>query len=777
MAGAGLNAVVEPDTTPVAVRSLCEFAARSGDLDHGFTPSPSADEGREGHREVTRRRPEHYLAELPLTGVCEGLALRGRADGYDPVQKRLEEIKTHRGDLSRLGAGKRALHLAQLRVYGALLCRAENLSGIELTLVYYDVSTGSETPITAQEDAESLWLYLSVLCRKYRHWAEAERAHRVARDRALTTLRFPFAGFRHGQRSLSESVYKTLMTGGTLLLQAPTGSGKTVGTLFPALLTLPRRSLDRLFYLTVRITGRQLALNGLQQIIESQSTPVPLRVLELSAREQACEYPDRACHGESCPLARGFFDNLDAARAELTQQQGVLDRNRLRQVALEHRLCPYYLTQEMARWADVVIGDVNHQFDQQASLHALTVQNDWRVALLIDEAHNLIDRARGMYSAELSQQRLLALKKTVPAALKTAFESLARRWRSLISETGANKNWQKPATVTVPLQSVPRSLDGALQGLISRITDYLAEQAVDARLQNLLFEAMAFLQLAQQFGEHSVCELSYRGPGTAVLAIHNLIPADFLRRRFEAGQATVLFSATLNPPDYQRHLLGLPGNSRWHELESPFQAAQLCVRIVPGISTRLRDRDKSLAPTVNRILSQFQHRPGNYLVYLSSFAYLDALYDAFQRVGTGVPTTRQRPGMNTEQRQAFIDSFNEAGQQVGFAVLGGAFAEGIDLPGSRLTGVFVLTLGLPPHDSRHEQLRERLQQRFGMGYEYAYLYPGCQKVIQAAGRLIRTPDDSGIIELIDDRFARGQVRRLLPRWWPQVALVAGKVAG
>lgn len=757
----------------VAVRTLCDFAARTGDLDLRYTPSPTSEEGLEGHRRVAASRGPHYQAEYSIQGECQGLLLKGRADGYDPVAGALEEVKTHRGDLSRLSPGQRGLHWAQLRTYGALLCRRDALPGITLRLVYYDLQQGRESILTQEGDAVALWEGLEALCDRYRQWAEQEVRHRGLRDRALGQLRFPFPDFRTGQRSLSEAVYKTFALKRAALLQAPTGSGKTVGTLYPALMAMPRQNLDRLFFLTVRNTGRQLAVEGLQRIQAAQDARIPLRILALTAREQACEYPDRACHGESCPLARGFYDRLPAARQAAVNQGDILDQDRVRTIALDHEVCPYYLAQELARWSDVAVGDVNYFFDQQALLYALTRQNEWRAAVLVDEAHNLLTRARGMYSTGLSRASLRNAKRQAPGALKKPLDALTRRWRTLLKgyETALAAAQQQGGALL--LDSVPGELHGALQKVVFAITDYLAEHPANVQLQELLFEALGFMRLADTFGEHSLCELTLDDTGEPTLAIQNLVPADFLAPRFSACQGVVLFSATLNPYHYHRDLLGLPETTLCHEVESPFTAQQLEVRLVGGISTRLRDRGQSAAPVAQRIIAQFRAQPANYLVYTSSFAYLTLLQEAFSVAAPDIPTRWQGRGMSTAERQSFVDSFQEGGRQVGFAVLGGAFSEGIDLPGSRLTGVFILTLGLPPHDSRHEVLCQRLQQRFGQGYEYTYLYPGLQKVVQAAGRVIRTPEDRGMIELIDDRFTRGEVRRLLPGWWPDPKEVSG----
>ena len=752
--------------TRLAVTSLCEFAARRGDLDYRYTPAPTALEGIEGHARLRRRREPTYRSEYRVEGGCGSLQLSGRADGYDPEAGLLEEIKTHRGEVSRIPDAQRSLHRAQLHAYGALLCRAEGIERLSLRLTYYDI--GRDREYCEEEDigADALWSELQELCEAYEGWNEQEKAHREQRDRALAALQFPFSAFRAGQRDLAENVYKTFCTRRTLLLQAPTGIGKTAGTLFPALMAMPREGMDRIFYLTARNTVRQLALEGLQQILDAQPERPPLRVLEFSARLQSCEHPDRACHGESCPLAAGFFDRLPVAREALVQHPGVLDQERLRRIALKFEICPYYLAQEMTRWCDLVVADVNRFFDQSAILHALTRQNGWKAGLLIDEAHNLVERARGMYSAEMAQSRLLSVKRNAPPGLKRMLNRLARCWSKLIADEGLNGAVEKEQRPVLQLQTVPAELCAAAQGTVAGITDYLSEHSADAALQELLFELTGFLKLAESFGDHSLCELSRPGRGKGHLALRNLVPADFLSPRFEQAHAAVLFSATLTPAEYHRDLLGLDGAAHWRNISSPFASAQLVLKLETGISTRLANREASVAPIVELIISQYARHPANYLVYFSSFAYLEQVFARLQARCPDISAWRQIPGMSAAQRQAFIERFVEEGRSIGFAVLGGAFAEGIDLPGSRLSGVFIATLGLPPFDAWHETLRQRLQLRYGRGYEYAYLYPGLQKVAQAGGRVIRTPEDHGLVVLIDDRFSRPEVRALLPDWWP-----------
>lgn len=743
----------------VAVRTLCEFAARSGDLDLRYTPAPTPEEGISGHSAVQNRRGAGYRAEVPLSGQCGGLLVSGRADGYEPYKKRLEEIKTHRGDLARVRPAQRALHRAQLRAYGALLCRLEKLRKLELVLIYYDLSKDKESPIAEHATADELWQELEALCARYRDWAAQEQQHRLRRDCALATLTFPFTSFRPQQRELAATVYKNSVRNQRLLLEAPTGSGKTLGTLFPALMAMPTAGHDRLYYLTSRNTVRHMALDAITLLNSKQSEPLPLRVLELVSKDDACEHPDKACHGDACPLAKGFFDRLPAARQSAASHPGILSQTALADIARLHQLCPYFLAQEMARWCDLVITDVNRMFDQSALLHALIRQNEWQASVLIDEAHNLVDRARGMYSVELSQARLLKTRRNAPKVLKKPMDTTARAWQALVRETPPGDH------EAIFLDALPGALLNSLDRLVSALTDYLTDNPPDLALQELMFESLAFRRLADVFGDHSLCEFQRRARGKAGLTLQNLIPADFLTGRFEAAASVLLFSATLSPGRYYRDLLGMPEGTFFRAVASPFAAQQLSVNFTPGISTRQAHRQRSLDPVAQLICRQYREQPGNYLAFFSSFAYLRDVLGEMTAQAPDIPVRAQQPGMSPEDRTAFLEGFSTGSRGVAFAVLGGIFSEGIDLPGDRLIGAFVATLGLPPFDAWHQVLKQRLDKRFGEGYAYTYLIPGIQKVAQAAGRVIRTPEDKGVIWLIDDRFLQPEVRGLLPAWW------------
>lgn len=743
----------------IAVRALCEFTAKQGDLDLRFTPSPTALDGIAGHATVASRRPKHYEAEVTLQGEYRNLRLRGRADGYDPKRNRVEEIKTFRGDFHAIPGNHRHLHWAQVKMYGWLLCQSRGLSEIELALVYFDIGSQKETVLTETHAAAALKTYFEQQCERFLSWAEQEAAHRSARDTALSQLSFPHDAFRPGQRHLAESVYKSAVSGCCLLAQAPTGIGKTIGTLFPLLKASPEQRIDKIFFLSAKTSGRQLALDAIERL--GRNRPIALRVLELTARDKACEHPDKACHGGSCPLAQGFYDRLAAARQAAIEAR-ILDQPSLRAIALAHQVCPYYLGQELARWSDIVVGDYNYYFDTSAMLYALTIDQQWRVALLVDEAHNMIDRARKMYTAELDQEKFHFARRVAPKELKNLFDRVHRLWNGLYQEQTAD-------------YQVHHAIDSkflfALQQACADIADAMAAHpdGLQEDVQNFYFDALHFFRLAESFGEHSLFDITLQpargNRRSSVLCLRNVVPAPFLQARFAAAHTATLFSATLSPWHFHADTLGLPADTVAIDVESPFEARQLAVHIARNISTRYQHRERSLQPIAELMARQYAQRPGNYLAFFSSFDYLQKAWQLFNQRHPEVPTWQQARGMDEQERADFLQRFTRDGRGIGFAVLGGTFAEGIDLPGERLIGAFVATLGLPQINPVNEQMRERMETLFGAGYDYTYLYPGLQKVVQAAGRVIRSEQDRGVLHLIDDRYANDKVLALLPGWW------------
>lgn len=474
-------------------------------------------------------------------------------------------------------------------------------------------------------------------------------------------------------------------------------------------------------------------------ILKDSAPLLPLRVLELSAKNSACEHPDKACHGESCLLAKGFYDRLPLAREVALASGLILDKEAVRAIALQQGICPYYLGMELARWSDVVIGDYNYYFDLSAMLYGMTLAHDWKVNVLVDEAHNMVSRARRMYSAELAQIDLKMLRKFAPDALKKPLDRLSRQWTALLKEQDGDYHVHA---------ALPDKFFGALQGVATAIGNYLADHAaaLDEDLQRFYFDVLLINRLAESFGEHSLFDVSKTDTGTtagSTVCIRNIVPAPFLKERFAASHSTALFSATLSPWNYYSDTLGMPADTAWVDVESPFQAEQLSVRVADTISTRYQHRAASLLPIAQLMAKQYAETPGNYLAFFSSFDYMEKTAQLFAQHYPDVPIWQQPRRMDDGARAQFLGRFGLDTRGIGFAVLGGAFGEGIDLPGARLIGAFIATLGLPQINPVNEQIRQRMGDIFGAGYDYTYLYPGMQKVVQAAGRVIRTQSDKG----------------------------------
>lgn len=740
----------------VAVRELCEFAAKEGDLDSRFTPAPTAQEGTAGHAVVAARRGPARQSELRLSMVVGSLLVRGRADGYDADRGILEEVKTFKGALSGVPTNQRALHWAQARVYAAMVCAQFSLQSLRVCLVYFEIGTQQETVFEESWSAADLSSFLARLCDRFWRWAQLEMEHRSRRNESLSGLRFPLSAFRRGQRALAEQVFKAAKSGSCLAAEAGTGIGKTIATLFPALKAMPVAQLDKVFFLTAKTTGHVAPLRTLSTLRSAQR--LSLRVVELVSRDSACLHPGRACHAQSCPLARGFYDRLPAAR-EMAVSHESLSSDAVREIAIRHQICPYYLAQELVRWADVVVADYNYFFDNSALLHALTLANEWRVALLIDEAHNLVDRARSMYSAQLTRDGLRLAGKDAPPSIAKKLSRLRRVWSALVKD--------QPGPYTSRSQ-LPQALAASLRRTCTQIGDLLAEptQSASTRVLDFYFNLVHFNRLTESFGPHSVFEVQFEGDvRRSQLGIRNIVPAPHLASRFRAARAAVLFSATLSPRRYYADILGLPSETRWLEIEPPFSPDQLEVNIIGHISTRFGHREASLRPIARLIGEQIRRQPGNYLAFFSSFDYLDRAGSIFHQEFPDVRVWFQTRSMSAQQRTQFLGEFSPNGSGVGFAVLGGAFSEGIDLPGQRVSGAFIATLGLPPSNPVNDMMRQAMEGAFCAGYDYAYLIPAIRKVVQAAGRVVRGPTENGVVYLIDDRYRQHKVQRLLPSWW------------
>ncbi|MGB3611985.1 MAG: ATP-dependent DNA helicase [Cellvibrio sp.] len=760
---AGNEVYQSPRLIPVSVKTLAEFAAKSGSLDRRFTPSPTAQEGIAGHQEVVLRRPPHYQKEMSLTIQYEGLLIRGRADGYDSEAHCLEEIKTFYGDFEKLPDNHRQLHWAQARLYGWMYCRQYQRNDITLALIYFDLHNQREYRVEEHFTLPELVAYGEDLAEVYWQWQQQINARQQQLSQWIDELAFPYGSFRSAQRQMAESVYKAAATGRVLLAEAPTGTGKTLASIFPAIKAFNKTPVDKIFYLTAKTTGKQLALENLQ-LIASDGIDTPLRVLELTAQEKICLEPDKRCTGDSCPFARNFYDKLQQAR-QAAYTTPLLTRQTLTQLAHTHEICPYYLGMEMSRWVDILVADFNYYFDTSALLQGLTRELNWHPYLLVDECHNLVERARQMYSAELDRSVLLAAKRLAPKPIKTSLERVNRLWLATI------KTLDFSETALTLLNASPEKLNLALTGFTNDYIDFLQRHpdhpVQHTAVQDFFFAALNYLEKLELVDEDYCIDMQRPQPKQEVLTLRNLIPARPLAARLAQAHSACFFSATLRPAYFYQQMLGLPDDTVYLQVPSPFASQQLQVKVARHISTRYRDRSTAIGPLCDIIEQQVTAATGNYLAFFSSYEFLQQVERELQQrlSSANITVITQSRRMSEQDREAFIERFTHEQNLLGLAVLGGAFSEGVDLPGDALKGAFIATLGLPQINPVTEHLRQRLQQVFQQGYHFAYLYPGIQKVVQAAGRVIRTQEDTGYLWLLDDRFAQHEVRQLLPEWW------------
>lgn len=756
----------------VSVRALVEFVLRSGDLagDRDFFRPSRALEGTREHQRLQKNRPANYQAEVPVSFRIEtdrvSLTIKGRVDGILCAGETIliEEIKTTVGCAEHTPD---PLHWAQAKVYAFIYLREHSAARVEIQLTYADLETGLVTRHTQAVGMAELSEHFDALVAVYLCWLDEHAQWCDLRDDSIRSANFPFGEYRPGQRRLAVAAYRALVAGGRLFAEAPTGIGKTVSMLFPAVKAFGEGHVSKIFYLTAKTVARAVAEKALADM--RASSGLRFRSLTLTAKQEFCVLNGQPCDRRTCPLALGYYDRVKGALRELLAQES-LTRPVLERIAQRHRVCPFALALDAAPWVDAIICDYNHVFDPQACLKQFFDDASGEYAFLIDEAHNLVERARDMFSADLDQQAILELERAldpeIPRCAKT-LRSLSRRLRGLF-KAGAGESQPREGEGIV-LNQFPAELLPPLREFLEEAEAWLAG-AVNAPFRQALLEfyfaALAFLRIAES--SHEGYGILLRSFGRHVsLRLFCLDPARFLRQALERGKAALFFSATLRPMDYFRTTLGADAADTVLELPSPFPPENFAVLIEDQIATHFRARETTLDRVARAIAAAIQPRTGNYLAYFPSYQYLHAVLERFRTLPFEGELLVQESGMTDERRRAFLDAFHAARDRtlLGFAVMGGMFGEGIDLIGERLVGAIVVGVGLPQVCLERELIRNYFQERNGMGFEYAYVYPGMNRVLQAVGRVIRSESDRGVALLIDARFRQSQYRDLLPRWW------------
>ncbi|WP_123042376.1 ATP-dependent DNA helicase [Cohnella candidum] len=753
-----------PDTVRLSVRALVEYAHRSGDIETtGFRTVGSMTEGSRVHREVQQGYGEQDSKEVFLSSeIPYGdllFVLEGRCDGLRVDAERivLEEIKSTVLDPRHIAENQYPVHWAQAGCYAYLYAKANGLPKMRLRLVYVHVDSGERMVYERDASYNELEWEVKASIEAYVPYARMTLEQTRLRDESIAGLSFPFPAYRQGQRKLAGAVYKTIEEGVGLFAQAPTGIGKTVSVLFPAIKAVGQGLIRRFFYLTAKTTTRAAAEDTLS-LLRDQG--LHLQTVTLTAKEKVCFQEEVRCSKESCPFADGYYDRINGAILDMLGNETLMTRPVIEEYARKHRVCPFEFSLDAAYAADALICDYNYVFDPRVSLKRLTGEGKKQAALLVDEAHNLVDRAREMFSAELVKSDFLALQREYKSAypgVHLAAKAINGHFIALRKDSGdRHRIWKEtPAALLELAEDFVREAELALQ----------QSETAPQPLLDAYFAAQAFVRVGGMYDERyaTYADVTKQDVRLKLLCLD---PSELLRQTGKGYRSRVHFSATLTPAAYFMDMLGAEPDDYGLSVPSPFSPEQWDVSIVP-LSTRYADRERSIGPLVRLLKELPSTRPGKYFFFFPSYDYMNAVYEAFEADGPPFRTLVQQSLMTEEERERFLSAFDEANPETlaGFAVLGGVFSEGIDMAGDRLNGVVVVGVGLPQLGPEREALKRHFDESGKNGFDYAYVYPGINKVLQAGGRLIRTETDQGVLVLVDDRYRQARYQRLLPDEW------------
>lgn len=783
----------------VSVRSLVEFILRSGDIDNRRAASPenAMQEGGRIHRMIQRRMGPSYQAEVSLSYAYDAgeyeIVVEGRADGIiteqegKPLQRvavTIDEIKGTYHDLKKMKAPV-PVHLAQAKCYAYIYATQKKLPDIRVRMTYCHMETEEIRYFHEEYLYEELQAWFGELMVQYRKWAEYQFAWQKCRQASIKEMEFPFP-YREGQKELATYVYQTIYHRRKLFIEAPTGAGKTISTVFPALKAMGEGMCERLFYLTAKTITRTVADDTISLLRERG---LKLKSVILTAKDKICFMEETECNPAACPYAKGHYDRVNEAMYDLLTHVDNFTREQIEAYARQYQVCPFELCLDMSLFADAVICDYNYLFDPHVYLRRFFAEGiRGEYIFLVDEAHNLVERGREMYSALLCKETFLELKKTV----KAYDERIAKNLDKCNKEMLALKRECEGCRVVEQTDALVR----ALMRLGAAMEDYLEDHddsPVRADILSFYFEVSHFLEMYELADENYVTYSELREDGSFIVKLFCVNPAGNLRDCMRRGRSTILFSATFLPIQYYKTLLGAEEGDYEVYARSVFCPDKLGLYIGSDVTSRYARRGDAeyyrIAAYIHNIIEK---RQGNYMAFFPSHTFLQQVFEIYQKYFNGdgaVECILQESHMNEESREAFLNRFRgnedcdlqsliqmdiemeEERSLLGFCVMGGIFSEGIDLKNDSLIGAVIVGTGLPQVCNEREILKKYFDGWGENGFDYAYRYPGMNKVLQAAGRVIRTVDDFGVVALLDERFLSPAYQRLFPREWQEKVVV------
>lgn len=740
----------------IGVSELVEFCCRDGDLGYDSGPGVNALQGLQTHQAIQRRYRDQaeaeYRVKLETSIDNVEIELGGRIDllfegEYPP---RIEEIKTVNAHIP--GSEDDSVFWGQLQVYGAAYARARKLNQVRLSLNLVNLYSRHEQRHERQYQREELESFVEELLCRYLSWHKRVSLRQQQVRAQAQAMEFPYPEFRPQQRYFAAGVYRCIREQQKLIVEAPTGSGKTISTLFPSVKALGEDLCDQIIYLSAKVSGQQQAVDAVERL------PGNLTYLVIQAKARSCpcnQNLDEVDDEGRCMRCLKFFDRLPAAREELLDQ-GKLDVSQIQTVARDHRLCPFELSLQMLPWIDIVIADFNYVFDPLVQLTYF--KNDSkRKVLLVDELHNLVDRARGMYSASLSRKQI---RQAMDAPNSSQIDKALRGIR-----TALDRELRAQDTDESISDQVPENLLAASQQFSEKLAfDIFGNKRIPAETVDFSKAIFRFQAICQLFATHHR-SLGFKPVDSRELKLLCLNAFEYLHDCYPMFSALIGFSATLSPADFFQRALGLEPDCKILSLESAFPSENLQVCVADYVDTRYRERENSIDTICESIARTYRAQPGNYLVFFTSYFFMQQVHEHFADAYPDIDTRLQQRDDNEAVQQEFVAGFFEQDNQLGFAIMGGRFAEGIDYQGEALIGAIVVGLGLPQPNSEQQLIHDDFVDLELDGFDYAYRFPGLIRVLQSAGRVIRSEQDRGVVILLDRRFGQSGYARYLPRHW------------
>ncbi|AEF17872.1 DEAD_2 domain protein [Thermoanaerobacterium xylanolyticum LX-11] len=750
----------------ISVRDLVEFILRCGDLNNEFFGGSNlrALEGTKIHKKIQSSKDENYKKEVTLKYEREFdefiIAVEGRADGIivDNGNVTIDEIKTTSANLGEIDGYYNPLHLAQAKCYAYIYSIQNDLTTIDVQLTYYQIDNDEIKYLRYTYSIDELKTFFDDLIKKYYNWASMLYNWIKERNSSIEKIDFPYKDFRKGQKKLMASVYKSIESGKKLFVQAPTGIGKTISTIFPSLKAMKKGLTSKIFYLTAKTIARTVSEETFNTL---RSKGLKVKTLVLTAKEKICFNEKTECTPEACMFAKGHYDRINDAIMDIFLNEDNFNRSKIEEYAQKHMVCPFELSLDLSLWSDVIICDYNYVFDPNVGLKRF-FQDKTDFTLLVDEAHNLVDRSREMFSAELFKKDFLSLKKEIKGE-SIKLEKVLSKINSIFLKL-KKRCGEKGYFVTDEIFS---DLNGYLRQFIGEVESFLSNERksfVKDAIIDLYFEVIRYLKVSDMYDELYTTYVEKKSDDLK-FKLFCLDPSKLLSETLRKVRSTVFFSATLIPITYYMSLLGGSREDYGVCLDSPFETKNRMILIADDVSTKYKDREKTLEEIVGYIHTTVSKENGNYIVYFPSYEYLNMVYEIYKEKSTGY-LLKQKSTMKENEKDDFLRMFEDGQNGVlAFCVLGGVFSEGIDLTKDRLIGAIIIGVGIPQICLERDIIRDYFERKYGLGYEFAYLYPGFNKVLQSAGRVIRTEEDKGIILLIDERFLQKNYIRIFPKEW------------